>query len=242
MAPQRRSPALLGAAALGLGSAAVCVFAGGLAPAAPSFAGLAAGRLRGPTRAAATVAAASSASSGGWFDLDSLIRLPESLTEAMEGVQDMFGGQSSGPGLEAMEVSTFGMANDGISANVLFQTMTIRAAAGSERKLARQVGRLIAAAKTSGEVLTAAATQNPEDPCDFMIILRYASMSNLKNHQSKKDFKEMFEAMEPQLERPIGLYLMDEQGGEAGMGRYPFGPGGEGGRDDAIYSSRKKGR
>ena len=36
---------------------------------------------------------------------------------------------------------------------------------------------------------------------------------------------------------PMGLYMVNERSGKMGEAVHPFGPGGEGGRDDAIYSS-----
>lgn len=36
---------------------------------------------------------------------------------------------------------------------------------------------------------------------------------------------------------PMGLYMVNERSGKLGEPVHPFGPGGEGGRDDAIYSS-----
>lgn len=36
---------------------------------------------------------------------------------------------------------------------------------------------------------------------------------------------------------PMGLYLVNERSGKLSEPVHPFGPGGEGGRDDAIYSS-----
>lgn len=36
---------------------------------------------------------------------------------------------------------------------------------------------------------------------------------------------------------PMGLYLVNERSGKLGEPVHPFGPGGEGGRDDAVYSS-----
>lgn len=35
----------------------------------------------------------------------------------------------------------------------------------------------------------------------------------------------------------MGLYMVNERSGKLGEPVHPFGPGGEGGRDDAIYSS-----
>jgi len=165
-------------------------------------------------------------------------RQSRSLLEAVEEVQDLFGQGGSGE-LAPMEVSSLGMAEDGLSRSGLVQTMSLRAAAGSESRLARQVGKFIAAARTDPLVTTATASQNKEDPCDFVVLLRYANMAKMADHQTGRSFKDTMEAMEPQLERPIGLYLIDENLGEVGMARHPFGPGGEGGRDDAIYSSRK---
>lgn len=39
------------------------------------------------------------------------------------------------------------------------------------------------------------------------------------------------------LSEPLGLYIANERRGRLSEPNYPFGPGGEGGRDDAIYSS-----
>jgi hypothetical protein len=39
------------------------------------------------------------------------------------------------------------------------------------------------------------------------------------------------------IEEPMGLYLVNERSGRMTEPVYPFGPSGEGGRDDAVYSS-----
>lgn len=39
------------------------------------------------------------------------------------------------------------------------------------------------------------------------------------------------------MSEPMGLYMVNERSGKLGEPVHPFGPGGEGGRDDAIYSS-----
>lgn len=168
---------------------------------------------------------------------DSLLQLTEQVGEAMEDAQEMFGQGSNGE-LESMEISSLGMGADGTSASGIMQTMQMRASAGSEKKLARQVNKFVTAARSNNMVTTATAAQSKEDPCDFMLLLRYPSMDAMKKHQESAGFKDLLERMEPQLAKPIGLYLMDEQNGQLGMPRHPFGPGGEGGRDDAIYSSR----
>lgn len=213
-----------------------------LDPALPSFA------LPGRVTTAATLgtsfgrranSAARTAAAGGGDVLDSLLKLPGLFNEAFEEAQDLFG-QGSGEPLAAMEVSSLSMAEDGLAKNGLLQTMSLRASAGSERRLARQVAKLVTSARTDPAVVTATAVQNKEDPCDFVVFIRYASMDRMRAHQTGPSFKALLESMEAQLEKPIGLYLADEQLGHIGMARHPFGPGGEGGRDDAIYSSRKR--
>lgn len=190
---------------------------------------------RGPQRPAASRTGLRAKGSDNFFD--SLVQLTEQMGEAMEDAKEMFG-QGSNNELESMEISSLGMGADGTSRSGIMQTMQMRASAGSENKLARQVNKFVAAARSSDQVTTATATQNKEDPCDFMLLLRYPSMEAMKKHQESEGFKDLLERMEPQLAKPIGLYLMDEQNGQLGMPRHPFGPGGEGGRDDAIYSSR----
>lgn len=176
-----------------------------------------------------------SASEGSFLDT-----LMSGVTEAVEDAQDLFGQGGSGE-LEPMELSSVGMAEDGMSRSGLVQTMSLRAAPGSERRLARQVAKLVASARADPLLMTATASQNKEDPCDFVVFLRYRNMGKMSEHQAGPGFKDLLEGMEPQLERGIGLYLADESMGQIGMARHPFGPGGEGGRDDAIYSSRSEG-
>lgn len=161
------------------------------------------------------------------------------LFDVVEDVQDMMG--QGGPVVlkDGAEVSSLQMAFDGTSPNGLMQSMSVRASPGSERKLMRAVSALVAEAKQDENILTALVTQSPQDPCDFMVLLRYGSMQKMNEHQSGKRFKELLDGLEEHLDRPIGLYLTDESMGQLGQTRFPFGPGGEGGRDDAIYSSRK---
>jgi len=169
----------------------------------------------------------------GFFD--GLLEIAEEIGDT---VKDAFA-QDVGE-LPQMEVSSMDMFEDGISKNGLFETMSIQAAAGSERRVAEQIARLVDSARTDGTALTATASQNRENPSDFTIFLRYANANKMTAHQTSAGFKDALARIEKHLERPIGLYVMDEQLGQLGMARHPFGPGGEGGRDDAIYSSRKQ--
>mmetsp|Transcript_41115 Transcript_41115/g.94581 ORF Transcript_41115/g.94581 Transcript_41115/m.94581 type:complete len:238 (-) Transcript_41115:89-802(-) len=167
--------------------------------------------------------------------LDGVTRIAEDLQDTFE---DSFG-NSEEKVLPQMQVSSLEMANGGISRGGLIETMSIQAKMGSERRVARRLARFAADAQESGATMSAVVTQSEEDQCQFTVLLRYRSEENLLDHQGSNGAKEILEQLEEYLDRPIGLYMMDEQMGQIGMARHPFGPGGEGGRDDAIYSSRK---
>lgn len=49
--------------------------------------------------------------------------------------------------------------------------------------------------------------------------------------------QELMEHIRDDLQRPLGIYMVRNDEGGLSEPRYPYGPGGEGGRDDAIYSS-----
>jgi len=177
------------------------------------------------------------------LDLDDVFQLPDLLAKSVEEMKDYVGQVLIDQGIVEVEfpekaISSLGMAEDGIPANGILETMSIRAISGAEKVMAAKVTKLVEQSDQDPLVMTATATQNKDDPNDFMVLIRYESMQHMQDHQTAEPFKKALQAMESQLDRPIGLYLVDEQGGEVGMARHPFGPGGEGGRDDAIYSSR----
>eukprot|EP00403_Amphidinium_massartii_P009575 CAMPEP_0178420866 /NCGR_PEP_ID=MMETSP0689_2-20121128/26354_1 /TAXON_ID=160604 /ORGANISM="Amphidinium massartii, Strain CS-259" /LENGTH=230 /DNA_ID=CAMNT_0020042363 /DNA_START=131 /DNA_END=823 /DNA_ORIENTATION=+ len=224
----RRGRSLLAAAAV----LALVLAHGVLQGAAPSTNFAAASPQRMPPRRAGASATAMKAASL----LDGFTQIAEDLQDTLE---DSFGSDgNTNAVLPKMQVSTLDMAFAGMSRAALMETMNIRAQPGSERRVARRLARFVADAEEEGNAMTAVVTQSEEDPCDFMVILRYRDEQKMLQHQAHPSTKEHLEALEEHLERPIGLYLMDEQMGQLGMARHPFGPGGEGGRDDAIYSSR----
>lgn len=59
----------------------------------------------------------------------------------------------------------------------------------------------------------------------------------MRRHHTSDAFLELVEGCRPFLATSIAIYLVDQNHGKLGNPRHPFGPGGEGGRDDAIYSS-----
>lgn len=67
------------------------------------------------------------------------------------------------------------------------------------------------------------------DPNDSLVALR--------EHHVSDAFLQLTEGCRAHLAIPIAIYVVTQRDGKLGNPRHPFGPGGEGGRDDAIYSS-----
>jgi len=55
--------------------------------------------------------------------------------------------------------------------------------------------------------------------------------------QNTREFRLFARKTEALLTGPMGMYCVNERNGVMGVPVNPFGPGGEGGREDAIYSS-----
>ena len=118
-------------------------------------------------------------------------------------------------------------------------------------------------AAASPGTLSSVANQDPEDNQNFMLLQRFRSSDAMRKfqcvrpdptgatpapsansllslalaHRNELEFKLFTAQMEPLLEEPMGLYACNERNGVMGMPVHPMGPGGEGGREDAIDSS-----
>ncbi|CEM38607.1 unnamed protein product [Vitrella brassicaformis CCMP3155] len=81
--------------------------------------------------------------------------------------------------------------------------------------------------------------QDPRGRLDFIIVERFADIPHLIRHQNEPAFKSFVAALQDDdcLEEPINLHIVGDADGQVQINRYPFGPGGEGGRDDALFSS-----
>jgi quinol monooxygenase YgiN len=88
----------------------------------------------------------------------------------------------------------------------------------------------------SGEsgVLQCAVNQSPEDPAYFIVVERFDSRTSMTKHQKSAAYQQFIREAQPILEKPFGLHLCKERSGQLSPGYYPFGPSGEGGRDDMI--------
>jgi quinol monooxygenase YgiN len=83
-------------------------------------------------------------------------------------------------------------------------------------------------------VLQFAANQSPEDPTCFMVMERFVNRASMITYQKSSAYQQFIREAQPLLEKPFGLHLCKERAGKVSSGYYPFGPAGEGGRDDMI--------
>lgn len=86
-------------------------------------------------------------------------------------------------------------------------------------------------------LLTFAINQDIQERNCFMMTQRFPDIKTMSTYQNLLPFKQFVTEAEDLLESPMGLYLVNERNGVMGNPVYTFGPMGEGGRDDSIYSS-----
>ncbi|CAM9111691.1 unnamed protein product [Ascophyllum nodosum] len=86
-------------------------------------------------------------------------------------------------------------------------------------------------------VMTCTVNQDPEDRTSFFMLQRFPSPDAMSDYQNTESFRAFTDGAEGCIVEPMGLYMVNERSGKMGEAVHPFGPGGEGGRDDAIYSS-----
>ncbi|GMI25240.1 hypothetical protein TeGR_g7501 [Tetraparma gracilis] len=134
-------------------------------------------------------------------------------------------------------LSSLELREDGIAPDCLVLTFSIRAAAGKQYKMRTILEEFSKSAAASPGTLSSVANQDPEDNQNFMLLQRFRSSDAMRKFQNELEFKLFTAQMEPLLEEPMGLYACNERNGVMGMPVHPMGPGGEGGREDAIYSS-----
>ena len=138
-----------------------------------------------------------------------------------------------------MELSSANFLVQGVAKQGIMLTTQITATPGNGYKLARKLEAFAKATiEEQGELVsTCAVNQDPDGKEDFMMLQRFKSIECMIEHQNSVLFKVFTIGSEDILAGPMRLYAMTEEYGQLGESRYPFGPGGEGGRDDAIYSS-----
>ncbi len=111
---------------------------------------------------------------------------------------------------------------------------TVVANAGSEARMAALLANLNGTANACG-VLTRAVNQDPDSRDTFLVLERFTSQNDMTRYQRSEKYQAFIRDAQPLLAKPMGVYLCKEQDGKITPGYYPFGPCGEGGRDDMIF-------
>lgn len=93
-------------------------------------------------------------------------------------------------------------------------------------------------AEVPKSVLNFVVNQDPADPAYFQVIQRFPGPTGMVAHQSGAAYSAFVRAAQPLLAESLGVYLCKESGGKIGQALYPWGPKGEGGRDDMVVRLR----
>lgn len=93
-------------------------------------------------------------------------------------------------------------------------------------------------AEVPKSVLNFVVNQDPADPAYFQVIQRFPGPTGMVAHQSGAAYSAFVRAAQPLLAESLGVYLCKESGGKIGQALYPWGPKGEGGRDDMVVRGR----
>lgn len=83
-------------------------------------------------------------------------------------------------------------------------------------------------------MLNFVVNQDPTDPAYFQVIQRFPGPTGMVAHQSGAAYSAFVRAAQPLLAESLGVYLCKESDGKIGQALYPWGPKGEGGRDDMV--------
>lgn len=89
-------------------------------------------------------------------------------------------------------------------------------------------------AEVPQNVLNFVVNQDPSDPAYFQVIQRFPGPTGMVAHQSGASYSAFVRSAQPLLAESLGVYLCKESGGKIGQALYPWGPKGEGGRDDMV--------
>eukprot|EP00168_Porphyra_purpurea_P012574 TRINITY_DN3337_c0_g1_i2.p1 TRINITY_DN3337_c0_g1~~TRINITY_DN3337_c0_g1_i2.p1 ORF type:complete len:194 (+),score=59.09 TRINITY_DN3337_c0_g1_i2:235-816(+) len=117
-------------------------------------------------------------------------------------------------------------------------TMKVVAKPDSARQMAALLHRYLTdtnEAEVPQNVLNFVVNQDPSDPAYFQVIQRFPGPTGMVAHQSGASYSAFVRSAQPLLAESLGVYLCKESGGKIGQALYPWGPKGEGGRDDMVY-------
>lgn len=106
---------------------------------------------------------------------------------------------------------------------------------GCEGEVKGMLKGLLELGEGSEEVLNVFVNQDVEDKKCFMVMERYLSKEAMAVYQKKEEYRLFMRNVQPLLEESIGISLCKEKDGQISHSYYPFGPPGEGGRDDMCF-------
>jgi len=173
---------------------------------------------------------------GGDVDTSNIQSFDQLLSHVWQRVSRSRGATTSPSGSGNVEnvdvvstpVYSFG-SSDGVWRFLL--STTIEAKAGSEATMAN----LLKSLNDSEHLLFRAVNQDPKDPKYFSVIEHFLDSVAMKKYQASEKYQNFVREVQVHLEKPMGVHLAKERDGQISSGYYPFGPGGEGGRDDMVF-------
>mmetsp|Transcript_17542 Transcript_17542/g.70998 ORF Transcript_17542/g.70998 Transcript_17542/m.70998 type:complete len:205 (-) Transcript_17542:92-706(-) len=85
---------------------------------------------------------------------------------------------------------------------------------------------------------TIVVNQDPDELNVFQMIEVLVGLNGMTSHQKSSHYQTFIREAQPLLENSLGVHICRVRDGQVSDGLYPFGPGGEGGRDDMVYSGK----
>lgn len=145
--------------------------------------------------------------------------------------------QSTGKKDDSLSEAISGPCTRADEEHYLLSTV-ILAKEDKHHEMKRLLGRLAqeaAAMRDEVGVVQCAVNQDPENPCHFIMLERFNGRNAMEKYQNTTAYQTFIREAQPALEEPLGVYICKERQGKITQAYYPFGPGGEGGRDDMVH-------
>ncbi|KAJ8908009.1 hypothetical protein NDN08_008110 [Rhodosorus marinus] len=160
--------------------------------------------------------------------LGDMMKFPKSLFEKKP--KEMHGAISSSDIDSGME-----------NRELMILTTTIVAKENSQDKMAVALKKLQDATvelEVPDVCKTIVVNQDPEELNVFQMIEVLVGLNGMTSHQKSSHYQTFIREAQPLLENSLGVHICRVRDGQVSDGLYPFGPGGEGGRDDMVYSGK----
>ncbi|EME28176.1 uncharacterized protein Gasu_43420 [Galdieria sulphuraria] len=84
-------------------------------------------------------------------------------------------------------------------------------------------------------LLSISCHEDPDVPGVFMLIEVFQTQLAMVEYQKENLYQSFLRQLQPLMKEPLGVHLSKERNGKILSSLYPYGPGGEGGRDDMVY-------